>query len=214
MRNFKKVGFFCLACLAIVTPTSSALAAAILVLGDSLSAGYGMRQEQAWPALLQQRLVQSGKDYKVVNASISGETTAGGKARLPALLEKHRPGIVIIALGANDGLRGLPVKSMRANLTEMAQLAQTRGANPMLVGMRLPPNFGSYADIFQKAFQDVANAQKVPLAPFLLEGIADKAEYFLPDALHPNKDAQGKLLDNVWPILATLLDKPRYAAKP
>ena len=215
MLTLKKIGLFWIACLTLACTAAPALAGeVILVLGDSLSAGYGIRQDEAWPALLQQRLAQQGKDYKVINASISGETTAGGKARLPALLDKHRPGIVIIALGANDGLRGLPLAGMRANLFEMARLTQAKNAQAMLVGMRLPPNFGPYAGAFGKVFSDVATAQKLPLAPFLLEGIADKAEYFQADALHPNKSAQGKLLDNVWPILAALLDKPRYAARP
>lgn len=178
----------------------------LLVLGDSLSAGYGIPQEKSWPTLMQQRLTQQGKDYRVINASISGETTAGGKSRLPALLEKHQPAIVIIALGANDGLRGLSLSEMRRNLMQMVGDAQAQKARTLLVAMRLPPNFGGFSSAFYETFAKVAEAKKLPSPPFLLEGIGHKPQYFQADMLHPTQEAQIRLLDNVWPALAPLID--------
>ena len=178
---------------------------AVLVFGDSLSAGYGIRVQDAWPALLADRLTRERRDYTVVNLSISGETTAGGRSRLPAALAKHKPAIVVLALGANDGLRGLPVPEMKANLGFMIDEARRTGAKPMLVGMRMPPNYGPYADAFHAAFAQLAREKKVPLVPFLLDGIAGDARWFLPDGLHPTREAQPRLLDNVWPQLAPLV---------
>lgn len=179
--------------------------ATLLVFGDSLSAGYGIRQDAAWPALLQHRLKENQLDYSVVNASISGETTSGGRSRLPELLTKHRPRIVLIALGANDGLRGLPLVTMRENLDAMIRATRAAKARVVLVGMRLPPNYGPYADEFQQTFAQLAKQEKVPLVSFLLEGIADQPRLFQADTIHPTAEAQPRLLDNVWGVLAPLL---------
>lgn len=192
--------------LAIVLLAPAAQAAGtILVLGDSLSAGYGIRQDAAWPALLQQRLAEKRLDYSVVNASISGETSAGGRARIAAALARHTPQIVILALGANDGLRGLSLQAMRDNLASIAQDAQKIKAQVLVVGQRLPPNFGPYANEFHASFDKVAKAKKAALVDFLLEGVATKPELFQADNLHPTAEAQPLLLDNVWLGLAPLL---------
>lgn len=177
----------------------------ILVFGDSLSAGYGIPQAAAWPSLLQQRLKEKRLDYNVVNQSISGETTAGGRARLPEALARHKPAIVILALGANDGLRGLPLTQLQANLTAMVTAAKRQGARVVLVGMRLPPNYGPYARQFAAAFAPIARAHQIPLVDFLLAGIADQPTMFQADGLHPTAAAQARILDNVWPVLAPLL---------
>ena len=177
----------------------------ILVFGDSLSAGYGIRQSDAWPALLAKRLEQKRFDYNVVNASISGETSSGGRARLPAALDKHSPAIVIIALGANDGLRGLPIATLRDNLAAMTSSAQQKKARVLIVGQRLPPNYGAYALQFHQVFGEVAKARKAALVDFLLDGIAEQPQFFQADNLHPTREAQPRLLDNVWPGLEPLL---------
>ena len=190
--------------LALLAPAAQA-ARTILVFGDSLSAGYGIRQDAAWPALLAQRLRARQLDYNVVNASISGETSSGGRSRLDAALEKHAPHIVIIALGANDGLRGLPIATLRDNLTAMTSRAQQRKARVLIVGQRLPPNYGAYALQFHEAFADVARARKVALVDFLLDGIAEQPQLFQADNLHPTAAAQPRLLDNVWRGLEPLL---------
>lgn len=180
----------------------------ILIMGDSLSAGYGLPQDDAWPTLLERRLKttsSAGRNYRVVNASISGETTAGGRSRLPALLDRHHPDIVILELGANDGLRGLPLATMRDNLASMLQLVRNQGARPLLVGMRLPPNYGPYATNFQQAFADLARQTKTAFVPFLLDRLAQSANHFQADGLHPTREAQVLVLDNVWPTLQPLL---------
>ncbi len=177
----------------------------ILVIGDSLSAGYGIRPEQAWPALLGQRLAEKRLDYSVANLSISGETTAGGRARLGPALQQHKPAIVVIALGANDGLRGLPLKQMRDNLNSMVDSARASGAKIMLAGMRLPPNYGPYASEFHASFADIARQKKTVLLDFLLDPIAARPDYFQADNLHPVASAQPLILDHVWPVLAPLL---------
>ena len=184
---------------------TAAAAGTLLVFGDSLSAGYGIRQEAAWPSLLQKRLAEKRVDYSVVNASISGETTAGGRSRIAEAIGRQRPSIVIIALGANDGLRGLPVPAMKENLTAMIRAARTAKARVVLVGMRLPPNYGPYADEFHKAYAELARSEKVALVPFLLDGIDDQPRLFQSDTIHPTAEAQPKLLDNVWVALAPLL---------
>jgi acyl-CoA thioesterase-1 len=177
----------------------------ILVIGDSLSAGYGIRPEQAWPALLGQRLAEKRLDYSVANLSISGETTAGGRARLGPALQQHKPAIVVIALGANDGLRGLPLKQMRDNLNSMVDSARASGAKIMLAGMRLPPNYGPYASEFHTSFADIARQKKTVLLDFLLEPVAGRPDLFQADNLHPLAAAQPLILDHVWPALAPLL---------
>lgn len=178
----------------------------LLVFGDSLSAGYGIALEQSWPALLQARLQQDKFPQRVVNASISGETTAGGRSRLPALLRQYQPQVVILALGANDGLRGLPLDAMRANLDAMVKAAQGAGARVLVAGMQLPPNYGSdYTRRFNNTFVAVAQQYKAGLLPFLLEPIALDDAAFQPDHLHPTAAAQPKLLNHVWPVLKPLL---------
>ncbi len=184
----------------------AAAAGTILVFGDSLSAGYGLARGEDWPQLLARRLRQKKTDYTVVNASISGETTQGGVNRIETVLRAHRPAVVILALGANDGLRGSDPAAMRRNLERMIDAAQRAHARVILVGMRMPPNYGpSYAEKFQMTFREVAKARRVPLVPFLLEGFADRREYFLPDNLHPTAAAQPMILETVWKSLATLL---------
>ena len=180
----------------------------ILVFGDSLSAAHGIRPEQGWVTLLAARLKAQGYGYEVVNASVSGETSSGGLERLPRALKLHQPGIVILELGANDGLRGLPLGSARDNLAQMVRLAQASGARVLLVGIRMPPNYGRrYADDFVRVFPDVANQYHLPLVPFLLAGVALDPELMQEDGLHPNARAQPQLLDNVWPYLKPLLKK-------
>lgn len=184
----------------------SAIAAkTILVLGDSLSAGYGIRPEQAWPSLLTQRLAERRIDYTVANLSISGETTAGGRSRLAAALATHQPAVVVLALGANDGLRGLSIEQMRGNLEAMVSAAQKAGARVLVAGMRLPPNYGPYADQFVQSFADIAKTKKTALLPFLLEPVATRPELFQADRLHPTAEAQPLLLEHVWPKLQPLL---------
>jgi acyl-CoA thioesterase-1 len=178
----------------------------ILVLGDSLSAGFGLAIEQSWPSLLKIRLQQEKFPHAVINLSISGETTAGGKTRLPNVLKEHRPAVMVLALGANDGLRGLPLASARANLLEMVKMAKATGARVLLVGMRLPPNYGpDYTVQFAAMFADIAKQEKTALLPFLLEPIALDPNAYLPDRLHPTAAAQPKILDHVWPALKPLL---------
>lgn len=177
----------------------------ILVFGDSLSAGYGMPLESAWPSLLQKRLKTKAVDYNVVNLSISGETTAGGRSRLPEALAQHKPAIVILALGANDGLRGLPLNQMQNNLKAMVTHARNTGARVVLVGMRIPPNYGAYAKKFETIYPDLAREMNLTLVKFLLEGVADKPLFFQADGIHPTAPTQRRILDNVWEPLAPLL---------
>jgi acyl-CoA thioesterase-1 len=179
---------------------------AILVLGDSLSAAYGLRVEQGWVSLLADRLKASGYGYRVVNASVSGETTGGALARLPRALEKHRPAVVIVELGGNDGLRGLPISDVRANLDSIVRLSRKAGAKVLLIGMRIPPNYGpAYTRDFHKVFADVASQYRLPLVPFFLDGIALDDSLMQEDGLHPNASAQPKLVAQVWPVLLPLL---------
>ncbi len=203
---------FALRCLlvacSLLLPLTDALAArTLLVFGDSLSAGYGIPRESAWPSLLAARLVEKKIDYNVVNASISGETTSGGRTRLGDALKKHAPEIVIIALGSNDGLRGLPIATLRGNLLAMTEMVQNRKARVLIVGQRLPPNYGPYAEQFRHVFAEVATARKAALVDFLLDGMALTPELFQPDNLHPTAAAQPRLLDNVWRGLEPLLKK-------
>ena len=178
----------------------------ILVLGDSLSAGYGIGVEQGWVALLQARLRSKGYGYRVVNASSSGETTGGGLARLPRALATHRPNIVIVELGGNDGLRGLPVGEIRSNLDSIIGRSQQAGARILLVGMRIPPNYGPiYSKSFQALFGEAAARHDVPLVPFLLQKVVLNDAMMQQDGIHPNAAAQPRLLDTVWPRLEPLL---------
>lgn len=178
----------------------------ILVLGDSLSAAYGIETSQGWVALLAERLKTHGDGYRVVNASVSGDTTAQGLTRLPVELSRHRPAIVILELGANDGLRGLPVTAMQANLAKMIRLSKQARAHVLLVGILLPPNFGpEYTQSFADVYPQLAKEYHVPLVPFLLEGVAQHREMLQADGMHPLASAEQKVLDNVWVKLAPLL---------
>lgn len=175
----------------------------ILVFGDSLSAAYGIPREQGWVALLQQQLDQQALKHKVINASISGETTSGGLTRLKQLLHQHQPDMVLIQLGANDGLRGLPVADMHRNLSAMIELSQQFGAKVAIIGIMIPPNYGPrYTQEFRETYQVLAKKYKLPLVPFLLEGITEKPELMQDDGLHPTAVAQIIVLDNVWKVLA------------
>lgn len=178
----------------------------VLVVGDSLSAEYGLTRGAGWVALLEQKLKASKIDARIVNASISGETTSGGRARLPALLNQHKPQVVVIELGANDGLRGLPVPAAESNLRDMIAMSQKNGAKVMLVGMRMPPNYGrAYTERFFGMFTTLSKQYKAPLVPFMLEGVADKPALFQSDRLHPNAQAHPIILDNIWPTFSTLI---------
>jgi len=204
MLRFSSLRCLLFGALALSAPAALA-ARTILVFGDSLSAGYGIRQDAAWPSLLAKRLQEKKLDYSVVNASISGETTSGGRTRLDDALNRHSPGIVVIALGANDGLRGLPIATMRDNLLAMTDAAQKKKARVLIVGQRLPPNYGPYAAQFQAAFGEVARARRTAFVEFLLDGVALSPELFQADNLHPTAAAQPRLLDNVWRGLEPLL---------
>jgi acyl-CoA thioesterase-1 len=180
----------------------------VLVLGDSLSAEYGLKRGTGWVALLEQRLAQNKLPYEVVNASISGETSSGGATRLPGLLSKHKPRVVIIELGGNDALRGLDLRATQANLEAMVRASQAIGAQVLLVGMQMPPNYGrAYSEQFASIFKDVARTTKAALVPFFLEGFGEDLRFFQPDRIHPTMDAQPKMLDNVWPMLQPLLKR-------
>lgn len=195
-----------LAPVALVVPAVAVSAPAVLVLGDSLSAGHGVAVEASWVSRLQRRLEDEGFAHRVVNAGISGDTTSGGLARLPAALERHEPAIVIIALGGNDGLRGLSLQAMRDNLAQMIRLARDAGARPVLVGVRLPQNYGpAYRGRFRDVFAGLADALDVPLVPKIMAGVAENPELMLDDGIHPNARGHARILDNVWPVLRPLL---------
>lgn len=197
---------FLLLVLAAALPARSAEPPVILVLGDSLSAGYGLAPGQGWVSLLQQRLKKEGYGHRVVNASVTGETTDGGLARIDRALATHEPGIVILELGGNDGLRGLPPAQIRANLSAMIRDAQAQGARVLLLGVKVPPNYGEeYTRGFEAVFRDLAKTHRTALVPFLLEDFAEKPEFFQPDRIHPTEAAQPFMLDRVWPALKRLL---------
>ena len=198
--------FWLIFALFLARDAGAAPAASVLVVGDSLSAGYGIELRDGWVTLLQQRLTRQGYPYAVVNASISGDTTAGGRTRLPAALKRHRPQIVILELGGNDGLRGLSLRETRANLEAMIKAAQSAGAQVLLIGIHLPPNYGpEFTGKFHAIYRDLARAYNAALAPFLLEGVALSPGLMQPDGIHPRAAAQPRLLDNVWPYLEPLL---------
>jgi acyl-CoA thioesterase I len=209
-RDFSRLALGC-AALGLFSRRAQAQAKprSILVVGDSLSAEYGLRRGTGWVALLEKRLSAGKINAKVINASISGDTTSGGRSRLPALLSQHKPTHVVIELGGNDALRGLPLKMTQENLSAMTQAALKAGAKVLLVGMQVPPNYGAdYAKQFEKAFETVAAAMKVPLVPFFLKGVADGADplkLFQNDRIHPKEEAHPIMLDNVWPALKKIL---------
>ena len=186
--------------------SAAAAEKSILVVGDSLSAAYGLERSRGWVALLEARLKRERLDYSVVNASISGETSAGGRARIDELLKQHHPAVVILELGGNDGLRGLPLAQMKANLGAIVERAKKAGARVLVVGMRLPPNYGpEYTQAFENTFGEVAKRYRVTLAPFILEGFAEKPEYFQPDRIHPTAEVQPLIVERVWRGLRPLL---------
>jgi acyl-CoA thioesterase-1 len=194
-----------LACL-LVTCSAAASERTLLVFGDSLSAAYGLRTDQGWVTLLQQRLQAQGYGYRVVNASVSGETTEGGRNRLARALMQHQPELVILELGGNDGLRGLPVKDIRANMAQMIVAIRKSGAKQLLVGIQIPPNYGpQYAGAFAGMYGSLAKEQNVPLVPFLLDGVALDKQLMQADGIHANAQGQPRLLRNVWTKLHPLL---------
>lgn len=185
----------------------------IVVLGDSLSAGYGIDADDGWVHLLQQRLQHQGYPYRVVNASISGDTTRGGLTRVPQALVQHAPHILLIQLGGNDGLRALPLDEMRRNLGTIIEQSRDNGTMALLIGVRLPPNYGEvYVKKFHGVYSELAQHYKVPLVPYLLEGVGGHDRLMQVDGLHPNKDAQVRMLDNVWPYLLPLLQGKQQVA--
>jgi acyl-CoA thioesterase-1 len=200
---------FVLLMLGLAALSATADAPAILVFGDSISAGYGLAHvDDGWVGMLRAKLKAEGYGYQVINASVSGETTAGGLARLPRALELHHPQIVIIELGGNDGLRALPIDQMRANLTKMIDLSMGIGARVLLLGMRVPSNYGpEYTEKFNSTFADVAHAEKAALVPFLLADVALSPDLMQADGVHPNERGQPKMLATVWPVLKPLLRK-------
>lgn len=201
----------CAALLLGVVMAVSSAAQTLLVVGDSISAEYGLPRDSGWVKLLGDRLRQRYPTVRVINASISGDTSSGGRARLAQLLAQHQPRWLLLELGANDALRGLPLTALRDNLTAMIQAAQSNAAQVLLIGMQVPPNYGQrYTDEFARSFADVARQTKTPLVPFLLKGIADVSDaqrWFQADRIHPNAAAQALLLDNVWPQVNALLSR-------
>jgi acyl-CoA thioesterase-1 len=185
---------------------ASAHARTVMVFGDSLSAAYNLPVEKGWVHLVERKIKDAGLDWKVVNASVSGETTAGGLRRLPEDLKRHKPDLVLIELGANDALRGQPIAGIRSNLVEMIQLTRKARAEPVIVGLMIPPNYGiDYAAEFRALYPALAKAEKTPIVPFLLEGIADKPEMFQADQLHPTAEGEVRVADTVWAALKPLV---------
>jgi len=192
--------------LGLMLAAQSAVAGTVLIVGDSISAAFGLDTRAGWVALLEKRLAQQGFDDKVVNASITGDTSANGLARLPAQLAAHKPDLVLLELGGNDGLRGMPVAQLQQNLASMIDLSRKAGAEVLLLGMQLPPNYGArYTKAFAQVYQTLAEEKKVALVPFLLEGVGGVPTLMQADGVHPTAGAQGKLLENVWPTLKPLL---------
>jgi acyl-CoA thioesterase-1 len=178
----------------------------VLVFGDSLSASYGIEEEQGWVNLLSEKLRQAQSPYSVINASVSGETSTGGLSRLPAALAEFQPSVVILELGGNDGLRGLPLATLQSNLEEMVSLSQRAGAKVLLAGIQIPPNYGPrYTEPFYALFGDIAKSEQLPFVPFLIDGIPQQPELMQNDGIHPRAEAQHMILDNVWPVLAPML---------
>ena len=192
--------------LALLCMAQGASAGTVLIVGDSISAAFGLDTRQGWVALLEQRLKAEGFDDKVVNASISGDTSAGGQARLPALLAEHKPSLVVVELGGNDGLRGQAPAQLQQNLASMIDRSRDAGARVLLLGMRLPPNYGKrYTDAFAQVYADLGKEMDVPLVPFFLEGVGGVPELMQADGIHPGQGAQAQLLENAWPSIKPLL---------
>jgi len=211
LAHFSVLGLAGLTTLAAMTSGAQAQTRArtLLIVGDSLSAEYGLARGQGWVALLERRINANKLGFKVVNASISGDTTSGGRSRLPALLKTHKPQVVVIELGGNDALRGLPLRMTEDNLAVMARAAKASGARVLLAGMAVPPNYGrAYGEAFTQLFATVAKAEGAALVPFFLKGVADgpdAEQMFQPDRIHPKAEAHPRMLDNVWPVLKPLL---------
>lgn len=191
----------------LAAPTASAAQPVVLIVGDSLSAGYGLAIHENWPSLLQERLAEASYPHRVVNASISGDTTSGGLARLPRALERNAPSIVLIGLGGNDGLRAIPIPEFRRNLARMIQISQAAGAKVLLAGVHIPPNYGpDYTSAFHGVYHELAQEYGTGLIPFILEDVALNPELMQDDGIHPTAAAQPVIVDNVWPALEPLLD--------
>tara|TARA_R110002073_G_scaffold99233_2_gene226906 strand:- start:8 stop:649 length:642 start_codon:yes stop_codon:yes gene_type:complete len=198
---------FCLACAIHIGGWAADEQLTLLVYGDSLSASYGIEEQQGWVTLLQRRLDDEIPEVKVINGSVSGETTTGGLARLPAMLASYEPELMILELGGNDGLRGLPVELMRENLAQMIELAVAAGTEVILTGIQIPPNYGPrYTVPFFETYADLAKEKSLPLIPFLIDGIPQRPELMQNDGIHPRAEAQFMILDNVWPILKPVLE--------
>jgi acyl-CoA thioesterase-1 len=198
--------WFMARCLLLLLLAPPALGSTLLVVGDSISAGFGLDTQQGWVELLQERLKQQDIDLEVVNASISGDTSSGGLARLPALLAEHQPALVIIELGGNDGLRGQPPEQLQQNLAAMIADSRKQGAKVLLLGMQLPPNYGArYTKAFAQVYSDLATTADVPLVDFFLQGVGGQPQLMQADGIHPNAKAQPQLLENVWPALEPML---------
>lgn len=192
--------------LVLLCVAQGAAAGTLLVVGDSISAGFGLDTRQGWVSLLQQRVKDEGFDARVVNASISGDTSAGGQARLPALLAEHKPELVVLELGGNDGLRGQPPQQLQQNLASMIDKSREAGAKVVLLGMRLPPNYGvRYTTAFAQVYEQLSTQKQVPLVPFFLEGVGGVPELMQADGIHPAQGAQQRLLENAWPTIKPLL---------
>lgn len=205
-RSLLAVLFLCSIAIFCLPASAQQPTPTLVVFGDSLSAGYRMPIEDGWVNLLSEKIEKFNIDVKVVNASVSGETTDGGLSRLPAVLETHKPAIIILELGGNDGLRGLPVASIKQNLIEMVQMSQAAGAQVILAGIQIPPNYGPrYTGPFIAQFEEIATSMELPFIPFLIDGIAQRAELMQDDGIHPKAEAQSMVLDNVWPTLEPIL---------
>jgi acyl-CoA thioesterase I len=201
-----KRAFVILGLLAVQCAAATATEPTIVVLGDSLSSGYGLNGEQSWVALLERHLGSQAYGYDVVNASIAGDTSSGGLARLPSLLERYEPTIVIIELGGNDGLRGQPLPALKNNLAQMIELVQASGAQPLLAGIQIPPNYGpQYTESFARIYPELAAAYSIPLVGFLMDGVALHPELMQGDRMHPNAAGQEPMFENVWAVLSKLL---------
>lgn len=208
MRSSIKLSFVYLLLVVALPAFASSSAPVILVVGDSLSAGFGIEISEGWVALLQDRLDAEGYEYRVVNASISGDTTSGGLRRLPRALARHQPAITLVELGGNDGLRATPVEIIRRNLEDIVTLSRNAGSAVVLAGMQIPPNYGArYANAFSAVYGEVAEDLDAALIPFFMRGVALNPEYLQPDLIHPNAQGQPILLENVWPALKPLLDR-------
>ncbi len=208
MKHIFQSNILLLVCLVVTGFVRADADYTLMVYGDSLSAAYGIEESEGWVELLSQKLANENFPYKVINGSVSGETTTGGLSRMPAMLNTYQPDLIILELGGNDGLRGIPLRNIRENLVAMVNLAQKSGAEVILAGIQIPPNYGSrYTEPFFAQFADIAVAFNLPLVPFLIDGIPQQPQLMQNDGIHPKAEAQGMILDNVWPVLARRLKK-------